>query len=173
MTIAQRLDAIERKRTRLMELVSEMDAHVAAARARPEQWSVQEIVEHLVLAERSVFGHLEALDQQRPASRGLKDRVLYLVVMFILRFDIPVQVPSPAMRPTGGVSLSTLWEQWASNHARLRAWAVSADGLTLAQPLFAHPVAGPMSMQEALRMLEVHLDRHTRQIVARGRSRRS
>jgi hypothetical protein len=173
MTIAIRLDSIERKRSQLMDFVSGMDATLAAARPRPEKWSVQEIVEHLVLSEAGVFGNLDELGQRRPRSQGFKDRILYLVVIFILRFDIPVQVPSPEMRPRGDVPLSKLREQWESNHARLRAWTVSMEGPQLAQPLFVHPVAGPITTIEALRMLEVHLDRHTRQILNRGPGRPS
>ncbi len=33
-------------------------------------------------------------------------------------------------------------------------------------PLFRHPIAGPLTTAHALRMLEVHLDRHIRQIDA-------
>lgn len=165
MTIEMRLDSIERKRTRLVNLVAGLDPKRVAARPGPEKWSVQEIVEHLVLAESGVFGNLDELGQRRLRSRGFKDRILYIVVMFVLRFDIPVQVPSPDMRPSGLVTMDRLREQWESNHARLRAWIGSMDRATLAQPLFVHPVAGPMTTTEALRMLEVHLDRHTRQIL--------
>lgn len=168
MTIEKRLDSIERKRTRLMNFVSGMDATLVAARPRPEKWSVQEIVEHLVLSEAAVFGNLDELGRRTPRSRGLKDRILYSVVMFILRFDIPVRVPSLDMSPSGQITIPELRERWASNHARLRAWTVSTDGPKPALPLFVHPVAGPMTTIEALKMLEVHLDRHTRQILKRG-----
>ena len=164
MTIEDRLDSIELKRARLMDLVSSIDPTRVAARPRPEKWSIREIVEHLVLSEAGVFGKLDELGHRRPRARTIKDRVLYLVVMFILRFDIPVQVPSPDMRPGGVATLPDLEAQWASNHALLRAWVTSTEKGLLAQPLFVHPVAGPMTMVQALRMLEVHLDRHTRQI---------
>lgn len=48
---------------------------------------MQEIVEHLVLSEAGVFGNLDELGERIPRSRGFKDRILYLVVMFILRLD--------------------------------------------------------------------------------------
>lgn len=170
-TIQDRLDSIERKRARLMDFVLDLDSTLVAARPQPEQWSVQEIIEHLVLSEPSVFGNLDELDQRRPRPRGFKDRVLYLVVMFILRFDIPVKVPSPDMRPSGQASMPRLQAQWESNHAQLRAWIASTEGPHLEQPLFIHPVAGSMTTMEAVRMLEVHLDRHTRQIMKIGPSR--
>jgi hypothetical protein len=103
-----------------------------------------------------------------PQPRTLRHRILYGVVMFILRFDIPVRVPSPDLEPRGSRPLEELRAQWEANHELLRNWIESSDPFTLARPLFVHPVAGPMTTTEALRMLEVHLDRHVRQIMARG-----
>ena len=166
MTIHDRLRSIEGKRARLMHLVSEMDPTAVSAHPRPGKWSIQEIIEHLVLSEIGVFGDLSELEQRRPHPRTVKDRVLYLVVMFILRFDIPVKVPSPALIPEGRLSRDELRAQWAANHDRLRAWITAAEPGPLDHPLFLHPIAGPMTTGQSLRMLEVHLDRHARQIGA-------
>jgi hypothetical protein len=130
----------------------------------PDKWSIPEIVEHLVLSERGVFGDVTTLGQRKPRARTLKDRTLYWVVMTILRFDIPVKVPSPAMIPDGTRGMDQLWAEWETSHAALRAWVNASDASVLREPLFSHPVAGPMTITESLRMLEVHLDRHVRQI---------
>ena len=143
-----------------------MEPTRVAAHPRPGKWSIQEIVEHLVLSEIGVFGDLDRLDQLTTPQRRLKDRVLYLVVMCVLRFDIPVTVPSRAMLPKNGLSLNALRMQWEANHDRLRGWIEASDRRRLRDPLFVHPVAGPMTMLQSFRMLEVHLDRHTRQIRA-------
>ncbi len=149
-----------------MELVSAIEPGRLAAHPRPGKWSIQEIVEHLVLSEVGVFGDLAQLGHQTPLPRRTRDRILYLLVMFILRFDIPVSVPSPAMNPKGGLSLAEVRVQWEANHDRLRAWVATSNQSLLDRPLFRHPVAGPMTTAQALRMLEVHLDRHVRQIDA-------
>lgn len=164
MSIQARLHSIETKRIRLQQVVSGIEPEVVAARPRPDKWSIQEIVEHLVLSESGVFGHVNELEQRKPRERSLKDRTLYWVVMFILRFDIPVKVPSPAMIPEGKRGVGHQWAQWEANHRVLRSWADASDARVLRQALFAHPVAGPMTTTETLRMLEVHLDRHIRQI---------
>lgn len=166
MTIDHQLRSIEAKRARLIELVSGIEPARLAAHPRPDKWSIQEIVEHLVLSEVGVFGDFAQLGQQTPRPRRTRDRILYLVVMFILRLDIPVRVPSPAMSPKGGLSLADARVQWEANHDRLRAWVMTSDQSLLNLPLFRHPVAGPMTTAQSLRMLEVHLDRHGRQIDA-------
>jgi DinB superfamily len=166
-SIERRLRAIETKRSSLIDLLSGVDPNLIAARPQPGKWSIQEIVEHLVLSEVAVFGVLNTLEGRAPQPRTLRHRVLYVVVMFILRFDIPVRVPSPDLKPRGGRSIEELRAQWETHHRLLRTWIESSEPSALARPLFAHPIAGPMTTAEALRMLEVHLDRHVRQIRAR------
>lgn len=166
MEIRQRLDSIEAKRTHLIDLVSGMEPALVAAHPRPGKWSILEIVEHLVLAEVGVLGELNALGQLTPLRRRPKDRVRYQIVMFILRFDIPVQVPSRAMVPKGTRSLEELRAAWEAGHHQLRLWILDSGSALRGRPLFLHPVAGPMTTVESLRMLEVHLDRHTRQVKA-------
>jgi len=165
-SIEDRLASIEAKRARLMDLLSAMEPAAITAHPRPGKWSMLEIVEHLVLSEVGVFGDLAELEHRTPQRRSPKDRILYLVVLFVLRFDVPVRVPSRAMIPKGSLSLQELQRQWEANHHRLRAWATSSDQRKLQRPLFLHPVAGPMTTVQSLRMLEVHLDRHARQIRA-------
>ncbi len=164
--VARRLDAIEAKRTRLMAMIGALSPDVVAARPRPGKWSIRDIVEHLVLSEPAIFGDLAALAAKRRLERRPGDRVRYLAVMFVLRFDIPVRVPSPDLIPTGRGSLAELQGQWESNHHQLRAWVTASDRRELETPRFLHPIAGPMSAVQSLRMLEVHLDRHARQIKA-------
>lgn len=163
-SLPARLQLIETKRIRLQQRLSTLEPHVMTTRPRPDKWSIVEIVEHLVLSERVVFGPPDALEQRTPRARSLRNRALYWVVMCILRFDIPVKVPSAALLPEGTRSVGYLWEQWEASHAALRRWVEASDTRVRQHALFSHPVAGPMTMADTLRMLDVHLDRHIRQI---------
>jgi len=165
-SLQARLHAIETKRIRLQQRVSGLEPHVVTVRPGPDKWSILEIVEHLVLSERVVFGPPDALEQRTPRERSLRNRALYWVVMFILRFDIPVKVPSVALLPEGSRSVGSLWTQWEASHAALHRWVEASDTRVRRHALFSHPVAGPMTMADTLRMLDVHLDRHVRQIEA-------
>lgn len=166
MSIQEQLRSIEMKRMSLMERVFGMELGLSTVRPRPDKWSILEIVGHLVRFEGNVLGHLGELEPRRHRKRNLKDRTRYLAAMFILRFDIPARVPSPAMIPKGDRGVGLLQAQWEINHSMLRKWIAASDQRVLRQLLFSHPVAGPVTMAESLRMLEVHLDRHIRQINA-------
>lgn len=164
MTAIGRLHSIAQKRARLLDDIATMPPATVTSHPRPGKWSIQEIVEHLVLSEVGVLGDLAALRQIPPQRRALKHRIRYWVVMFVLRFDIPVQVPSRALLPKGGRSVAELGQQWEANHRLLGAWLADPAPKQVGAPLFVHPIAGPMTTIESLRMLEVHLDRHARQV---------
>lgn len=72
MSIQARLHSIETKRIRLQQVVSGIEPEVVAARPRPDKWSIQEIVEHLVLSEsrRAGIGRALKPSSRRGVSRG-------------------------------------------------------------------------------------------------------
>ena len=157
-----RLDRIEVKREALLSAAEALDPDELRRRPAEDGWSALEIVEHLVLAEEGVMGDLSdpaALEAER---QSLKDRLLYPVVMFILRYGIPVKVPSRRMVPRGEVSLEELTRRWRANHRALRDF-LAHERASSAECFFRHPVSGPMTTGAALRMLETHLDRHVGQ----------
>lgn len=168
------LDRVEVARDQVLSSVAALSPELRMRSPAPGKWCILEIVEHMVIAEEDVMAGFVDLEQRTPRRRRFRHRVLYRVVMFILRHGIPVKVPSETMRPSGKVALADLAERWSDNHATLRAFVDGLDAAALRQPIFGHPVAGPITVGEALRMLEVHLARHAGQIdgiVSRHRSR--
>jgi len=173
MTPIDRLAGIERKRLALLEEVATLDEAMLTAHPLPGKWSIREIIEHLVLAEDDVVGDFSRLDARDDQPRGIGNHVRYLIVMSILRFRIPVKAPSRAMLPTGGRSLAELRETWDEHHRRLRAFVASLTREGTGRAIFRHPIAGPISVSQALVMLDVHLDSHIHQIRRRMQLLRS
>ena len=141
-----------------------LDPAKLVARPRVGKWTILEIIEHLVLAERAVLQDLPELSQLRARERKLKDRFAYLIVMFVLRCGIPVQTPSPAMVPQGRRNLGELRRLWDENQHWLRVYVRDLDRKGLRRAVFRHPVAGPLTVEQAVHMDQVHLDAHVRQI---------
>jgi len=84
--------------------------------------------------------------------------------MAILRFGIPVKVPSRRMVPTGQAPLTELRKRWDGNLHWLRTYAAGLEGGGEQRAVFLHPVAGPITLAQALRMDRLHLGVHLRQI---------
>jgi hypothetical protein len=164
MSFARTLAAYDARRSALLNELAALPVTVITAHPRADKWSMLEIIEHIIRAERVVFDGVATPDRLIARSRTVASRMRSMIVQSVLRLDIPVEAPSKKMLPTGTRSLAELRAHWDENSAWLAAYAVriGARGIDLA--VFSHPVIGPLTFAQSLRLRRVHLDRHTRQI---------
>ena len=163
-TLEARVQEWGGRRHTLIDNVEKLSPERLVAKPLPGKWSVIEIVEHLVRADRDVLQDLPSPADLVDRRRGLKDRVRYPLVMFVLACHIPAKVPSPRMLPQGGAALPDLRRQWEEMHQWLRSYAEGLDRHALTRAVFAHPIAGPLTLEQALHMGGLHLATHSRQI---------
>ena len=169
MTLEQRLRAFNEMRGALLDEMEALSPATLSARPLAGKWSILEIIEHLVLAERAVFNGLPDPSRLVERERGVGHRLRHLLVMFILRSPIRVDVPSPAMVPRGDRSLVQLRSLWDENQDWLTSCIDRLGPTGIQRAVLEHPVAGPLSIEQAVQMGQVHVDRHVRQIRARER----
>jgi hypothetical protein len=151
-------------RYKVMDEVQGLSPERLVAKPLPGKWSVIEIVEHLVRADRDVLQDLPSPADLVDRRRELKDRVRYPLVMFVLACHIPAKVPSPRMMPQGGATVPDLRGQWEEMHRWLRSYAEQLDQHALSRAVFAHPIAGPLTLEQAMHMGALHVATHSRQI---------
>lgn len=162
--LQQRLRTLDERRRALLNEVEALSGERLTAKPLPGKWSILEIVEHLVLAERDVLQNLPEPSQLVDRPRRLKARVGYPLVMFVLKHGIRAKVPSSRMVPTGSASLAELRRQWDETHQWLRAYVDGLERDDFGRAVFEHPIAGPLTVDQAIRMDLVHLDTHMREI---------
>ena len=161
------IQALDARRTALLSEVGTLRPEELRASPTPGIWSVLEVVEHLVAAEQVILQGLPDPATLTPRPRELRHRLTYPLVWAVLRFGIPVKAPSRRMLPTGGASLDELRTRWEATYRWLRTYAAGlAPGSDPA--VFRHPVCGPLTLRQALRLDRLHLEVHARQIRARG-----
>jgi len=158
------LEAIDTSRCALLDELGILDGGTLAARPLPGKWSILEIVEHLVLAEREVLQKLPRPSELVELRRGFRTHFTYPMVMLVLRWGIPVKAPSAGMIPMGTSSLPQLRGQWDESQRWLRAYVAGLDRHGIGRAVFQHPVAGPLTVQQAVHMSQLHILAHTRQI---------
>jgi hypothetical protein len=163
-SITDRLDRIDELRTSLLGETSGLDLHALTARPEPYKWSILEILEHLVRSETDVMRGLFEEGPLSPKERTLGNRLAFLAVMFVLRYPIRVRTPSSGMVPRGKWSWDEISLKWDENHKTIRRFAEDLDEEGSRQAVFAHPVSGPLTPDQAILMLEVHMRRHARQV---------
>ncbi|MFN7957388.1 MAG: DinB family protein [Holophagaceae bacterium] len=161
------LQAQEDRRQALLDSLDALSPEALQARPAPGTWSILEIVEHLVVAEQVILQGLPDPTTLVDRPRTLRQRCLYPVVALVLRLRIPVKAPSRRMLPTGKLSLADLRERWEATSRWLRAYAEGLPPDGAGQAVFMHPVSGPLTLAQALRLGRLHLEVHARQIQSR------
>jgi hypothetical protein len=162
--LRHKFEIYDRNRHALLDDLLELNADQLKRKPRPDDWSILQIVQHMVLAERDVMQHLPEPKELIDRERGLRARLFYVLVLFILRWGIRVPVPAEGMVPDGNTSLPELRQQWDENLSWFRRYLDTLRPEDLKRAVFSHPVAGPLTGPQAGKMAQFHFDAHFRQI---------
>ena len=162
--LREKLQIYDRNRLALLADLERFNDDQLRRKPGPRDWSLLQIAQHMVLAERDVLQYLPEPDDLIARKRGLRARILYVLVLLILRWNIRVPVPSEGMAPDGNTSLSELRQKWDENLRWLSGYLDTLKPEDLKRAVFSHPVAGPLTGPQAAKMAKFHFDAHFRQI---------
>ena len=147
-----------------LDRVAELPDSLDQRSPGPDRWSPLQLVEHIVISEREVLDFPVPLPDRDNPSRKFRHRFNRMVVFLVLQLRIPVPVPEAAMAPTGRTPLHRLRRIAAEVHDWLEEVVRSESPEILERPLFRHPVAGPMTLDQVLHLDRLHIAAHQRQL---------
>ena len=154
-------DRLEGARRDLIAVIRSLGPGILSPKPGQERWSILQDFQHLVLAEQKTileFGSIPASEVSNPNHLAM--------VLNVLDGDIRVEVPAPEMVPDGEADLDDLVQDWGRARDRLRRFLESCGTNDLERPVTRHPVTGPLTVIESLRVLASHFHHHRRRIEA-------
>jgi hypothetical protein len=162
------VNEIEAARAELIHSVSDLDEAATGACADPGQWSIGEILHHLVLMENLVTMLLEK-QIPRAKDRGISaDTSTESLIHSLDRFSIETvvdKITAPqSVVPAKGLTKGELLSLLSDSRQKLRRSISAADGTDLSQMHFPHPVLGRMDMYQWILYVGKHERRHIAQI---------
>ena len=160
-------DAAEARRRVCIEVRDLLD-DAGSLKPAPDQWSIAEILEHLVLAELAGInrvwraaasvraGHLEWTGD--PVHRG---KSIETIVAETWR---PKETAPDVAQPRWG-GPTAFWAACLEIcQVTLEALAGQLAGLDLKSVIYPHPISGPLDARQRLEFLRFHMDRHAAQV---------
>jgi len=127
----------------------------------PDRWSILEDFQHLVLAEQRTSLKAGLVSDSETRKPGM-----FEIVLQVLDHDTVVDVPDPGMIPDGNATLENLIAAWDKSRTGLFKFLASCGPEDLERPVSRHPVTGPITVVECLRLLTSHFHHHRRRIEA-------
>ena len=125
------------------------------------EWSVAEVLEHLVLVEERVTIELEKSLQRPPTKVGLLKKLIPMRLIS-LRF-LKVKAPR-AVCPTATRPVNELMAQYDQARTRLKQLCTESGSQRLKQVTFKHPFLGDIDGVATMSMVACHEERHHKQI---------
>ncbi len=169
-SLAEIYDAMDVTRSRLVDRVGLLTTDDAGARENPEAWSVTEIVEHLSAVEKQILKLATLMLMKAESAESGPDELSRIWPISLDSIEErsrreKYQAPETAM-PKGDASIADSLEVMGLSRESLHGLRSRLETVNGAIVKYPHPVFGPLNLFEWLVMLQIHEERHLRQIDA-------
>ena len=162
------IDEIRRSRKRVLAAVDKLTPAQGAFKAAPNEWCINEILEHLVLAEQSGITKMwlaaDGIRSGKPVWTGAHTN-RGLSIDDVIARTWKAQEAAPALcTPMFGGPLAYWKEAFALSERLLDALTPALEGLDVENVIYPHFISGPLDLGQRLEFLRFHMDRHLSQI---------
>lgn len=155
------LKQLDQSRRRLLQILEGLSPDQLLYRPQPQQWSVAENVEHVVIVERRLIGAIEKLLHEPPdlaKQPAISDAELVWQVGTVVE---PVKAPERAL-PTLHWPAETLLQEFETVRQQTREFADTTTG-DLRHHFIPHPLFGDFDCFQWLLAIGAHCNRHSAQ----------
>jgi uncharacterized damage-inducible protein DinB len=134
--------------------------------AANNKWSVNQIIEHLILAEEISIKSIQAkvLTAKHFEPTGLRTAVRKLLLRIFLRSPLKFTAPALVSNPHSTTEIADLKTKWDTVRIQLKELLEWLPEHVLTKCIYKHPVAGKMSIYGGLDFMYEHVRRHRLQI---------
>lgn len=165
-SVAELVADVMSARQEVLEQVAALTADQAIQKPSEDEWSVAEIIEHLVLAEHMGVRKIwQAADGAGPggAVEGPSNAGLSIEEVIAGTWKTYEQAP-PDATPSGEGSLDYWTACFRACQPVLEELGTRLEGVDLSTVIFPHFLCGPLDARQRLEFLRFHIERHGRQI---------
>lgn len=170
--LSHQLQALDHSRQKLLEYIQNYSHHQLAFRPGENQWSMLDVINHLVLAEQGAYHFMaNQRDPNRmPQKLTLDNPFRVLLMIASLRLPLKYKKPAKVPSPQTDKSLEQLTREWRDAQAKLMVFVESLSDDMLHIPIFIHPFFKYLNILQTLLFLKEHIDHHVKQVKRISRS---
>ncbi len=134
----------------------------------PSEWSVLQIMQHLMKAESGAVSYVKKKLSYEPALVDANVMSSFRSLFLNIALTSPIKIKAPTQISDDALLTNlTFWEvakQWKIQRNELEMYLESLPADYFTKDLYKHPLSGKMTLSSMLSFFNKHVDRHTRQI---------
>lgn len=163
------INKIKTSRSQIVELVENITPVEGSIKIKPDTWSIQDVIEHLVLAERGGFDLIytaaEKFRMGKPVWVGKSENEGLLIEEIIMNTWKPKEKAPESATPIGKWSMGVWLSHFQNCDDLLKNLNVIVKDLPLNKVIYPHFLCGPLDVIQRLEFIRFHIDRHQSQII--------
>lgn len=160
------LDRLEQQQRDMLHWASSLSDRQLSFRPSAAEWSVLDVLTHLVKVEQEFATELRRGLASPTRSPRLPERVRCVIVLVVMNSPIKVKVPAAVadrITPDLSLSLGEAADSWISARGEIIALA-AASPVPLKGGVLRHPISGWLALDDTLRVLFAHTRHHRYQL---------
>lgn len=157
----------EQARNEMLTLVHSVAQKQLAAKPSSNKWSVLEILTHLYTSERLSFEYIKKKSQgiQHLKNAGIQQAFLVPILKISQRLPFKFKAPNVVKENTPeALPLDKLISQWDLMRIELKSHLENIPEKHVHKLVYKHPIAGRLSLPQALQFFAEHINHHKPQI---------
>jgi len=167
-TILKLLDDIKISRINMLNEVSDLTIEQCSYKPNENTWSIQEVLEHLVLAERGGYNLIctaaECFKANNPVWNGVSENDGLSIEEIISRTWKDKEDAPESAAPNGMWSVNIWTSHFRNCDDLLSDLPETLEGLPLTEVIYPHFLCGPLNVIQRLDFIRFHIDRHIDQV---------
>jgi hypothetical protein len=165
--LQRQFERLENDRIELLDKLKECPEETLAREPIAGQWSINQILSHLITSERLTLIYLKkkSLGVDQVANSGILEELKMIVLKVSQRLPFRFRAPELVVKNTPApVSLAELVIRWNVSRIEFRDFLDTVKEENLGKLIYKHPVAGRLNVIQCVVFLREHFHHHLPQI---------
>lgn len=162
----EQLAALEQLRIEALDRVADLGSAAVNRQPAAGGWSAAQVLFHVVEAERLSLAYLLKKTQKPELipSSGVFSAVKSRALSLFLKLPLRVSAPARTADVPDSIEMAVLERDWDEVRSGWREFLEQFPSELSGKAIYKHPVAGRLNLEQTLRFLVDHLERHLGQI---------
>jgi hypothetical protein len=165
--LAIAFDRLETQLDSLLQMVEPLSHAQQNLKPDASSWSILQVFRHMMQSEGQILKYLRKKIQGSAfaSNANLWSSIRSVILNTSMRLPLKYKVPD-AIRVDfeENYHFEKLSSEWKTLRAEMRDFLETIDEEIAQKEIFRHPVVGRMSLLQGLSFMQVHLERHARQV---------
>lgn len=160
-------DKLEKQLDDLLQKVKMLRSEQHNFKPDAHSWSILQIFRHMMQSEGQIVKYLQKkiLGTATTRKAGLMNSFRSAILNFAMRLPLKFKVPDAIKVDfEESYDFEKLSADWKLLRKEISDFLENVDEQTAQKEIFRHPVVGRMSLLQGLAFMQIHLERHTKQV---------